>query len=808
MYPGFVKQVAEVCDLIRKGDMLKLGRHSLTQLVVVRKRVGHGTAVTDLHLGRTLRDLVTEIVESQMRPGGEERLDRIDWRKYLILKKNVILDEPWVAVAKDLVISQATFFETKREAIEHLAMELWGLEQAAMMKPETTHNLPRREREFVPRADNDGRDYVLKIIDQLRTQRPHLVSIRGIGGAGKTTLALEVAYRCAEAEYYDMVIWTTAQEKRLELTGDLTPIAERIGSTDGILDAVGKTFGERKVLTLDRDEKQQVVKSLLASRDCLLIIDSTEDLSDEANKEILAFVREAPYPTKVLLTSRARVSEDRLELVNTLGGMRQNEALQFMRNECEPRGITWISEEGMLDIDRVTDGLPLAMLIVLGEMAATGRSSREVVEMTSARGEALLKYLFEKGYQDLDSTAKKTLYVMSTFVAPVLPDIISIAVGVESFHILDALASLHTRFLVTRGPEERYTCPETVKTYIRKMGLVAKVDDQPATEFIGSACQRLAREYSQRLRNQQGLAFLKEQQLNVLAMMEWCFENDKWQMLIDLMSALGRPLGTLGYWNERIKWGQLSIRACRQLDDRSSEAWFAIHDIAWTYLLKGEREAGKRWIKEGLNLAREVGNRKAEALGLRNLAWIAYRMDEDPKEASRYAQESLALWEELEEEDLNGITMAKSVLGKAKYKLGRMSGDQELLVQARDLLSEVLKTREALDEVEEVAEALSDLALVALAEKDGAKAKRLSNESTIKAQQLPEPAESLACALKCRGEIEKELGELEEARYYFKESLSIYDKLGAGWAIEHIRRKLQEMEQAEQTAPAPQTQES
>lgn len=803
MDTAFVKRVTEVTELIRKRDMLKLGKHPLARLRVVLKQAGRDAAHTDVYLGRILRDLVIEIIETQMRPSGEERLDRIDWRQYLILKRNIVRDDPWRVVADDLAIGQAAFFEAKRAAIEHLANELWALEEATLLKPETPHNLPTREREFVPRVDDEGRNYVDKIVDQLLTKRSHLVSIRGIGGAGKTTLALEVAYRCVEAGYFDIVIWTTAQERRLELSGRLVPVAKYVTSIDGILDTIGKAFNERKVLTLGRDDRLALVKNLLSSRDCLIVIDSTEELSGEANREIHDFVRDVPYPTKVLLTSRLRESEDRLEWVNILGGMHQNEALQFIHNEYVSRGISWISKEEMLEIHRITDGLPLAMQLVIGEMGVTGRSAGEVVQTTKT-GEALLSYLFERAYKQLDLTTRKILHVMPIFAVPVPADTISAASGAEGFQLLDALAALHSRFLVNRDEAKRYDCPETVKIYIRQMEPVARLDDQSGAEFLAQAYQRLACEYHHRLRNQQGLGFLKEQRENVLAVMEWCYQNEKWQLVIDLMSVLGRPLGVLGYWNERIEWGQLAIEACRRSKEQACEAWFAIHDVGWTYLLKGEKETGDQWIREGLDLAGRIGNRKAEAMGLRNLGWIAYRMDEDYEEALRYAEDSLALWEQLEEEDLYGTAMAKSLLGKAKYKLGRTSGDQEFLLQARELLEEVLETRKTLGEVEDVAETLSDLALVALAQGDEAKAKRLSDQSKTKAEQLPEPAEAHAYALKCRGEVEKELDNIEEARYYFQEALRIYEKLGAQWAVEYVQRKLRELEQGQEATPVSQ----
>jgi hypothetical protein len=108
-------------------------------------------------------------------------------------------DEAWLNVAQGV-----------RQAIEEMAgrkaqrIRESGLLPAAIPRP------PRVG--FVARRDQDGRDLIERLRDELAPERPQIVTLWGPGGAGKTTLAAEAARAMAD-QFRGRIVWTGPQHQ-------------------------------------------------------------------------------------------------------------------------------------------------------------------------------------------------------------------------------------------------------------------------------------------------------------------------------------------------------------------------------------------------------------------------------------------------------------------------------------------------------------------------------------------------------------------------------------------------------------------
>ena len=140
-----------------------------------------------------------------------------------------------------------------------------GLELAATASPElggaVRGLLPVRNRLFT------GRGGVLADIEHRLAAGPvAVVAVRGLGGVGKSQVALEYAYRSRDAGRYRMTGWVRA-DSSVTMAEDLAALASLLGlSADG---PVGDIAG-------------QVVEALGSRRDWLLVFDNAQNLEDLA----------------------------------------------------------------------------------------------------------------------------------------------------------------------------------------------------------------------------------------------------------------------------------------------------------------------------------------------------------------------------------------------------------------------------------------------------------------------------------------------------------------------------------------------
>jgi tetratricopeptide (TPR) repeat protein len=195
-----------------------------------------------------------------------------------------------------------------------------------------------------------GRSHLLTHLHrQLGGKHPVALSqsygITGLGGIGKTQLALEYAYQ--HAHDYHAVFWIAA-ETIDTIYADFTLVAEQL-----------------KLLEGEKQDQQRVVKAihhwLVTHKDWLLIFDNVEDLS--LLKSFLPAARQGA----VLVTTRLHALAGLAHTLE-LGAFPLEEALRFLLSRAHIAGPDQSLDEIPPDIlgaaqtlVKATDGLPLAL---------------------------------------------------------------------------------------------------------------------------------------------------------------------------------------------------------------------------------------------------------------------------------------------------------------------------------------------------------------------------------------------------------------------------------------------------------------
>lgn len=291
-------------------------------------------------------------------------------------------------------------FENKDSSIQKIDESSNKLEEI------TLDNLPKRDyTEFI------GRDEKIKeIIDLLLHEKVHVLSIDGIGGVGKSSLALEIAYKLKEQKLFDAIIWVSAKKDRLSYKG-IEEIINNFDNLEDLFDEILKVFNEADFLKHGTIEtKERMVIELLRNNNCLIIVDNLETINDDNIKKFLIGIN-FPIESKVLITSRKRLGQ--VEHVIMLEKFTIKETEKFILSQLKSRSFKGECSENLIkDIYSKTGGIPLAIKVII-PWIIEGRIKNNF-NVNIDKETDILKFCFDRVYNEfLNEDAKKLFCIMS-----------------------------------------------------------------------------------------------------------------------------------------------------------------------------------------------------------------------------------------------------------------------------------------------------------------------------------------------------------------------------------------------------------
>ncbi|HKC66473.1 MAG TPA: ATP-binding protein, partial [Pyrinomonadaceae bacterium] len=163
------------------------------------------------------------------------------------------------------------------------------------LAPKIPDNLPRRSPFF-------GRDKEMDVVMRALSpeDRTWGILLDGIGGIGKSAMAVEAAHRCKENGSFDAFIFITAKLNILDPDGirELKPAARTL---DEFLSETARVLGDIGIAKLASEDRRRALLDALRRTRALLIYDNLETL-DKAEQEALAdFLRELPQSCKAII---------------------------------------------------------------------------------------------------------------------------------------------------------------------------------------------------------------------------------------------------------------------------------------------------------------------------------------------------------------------------------------------------------------------------------------------------------------------------------------------------------------------------
>ncbi len=261
------------------------------------------------------------------------------------------------------------------------------------------HNLPQPDYiNFV------GRKNELERLRKLLHPQDRIwtVVIDGIGGIGKSSLALEVAYSylnehdfLPNEERFEAIIWLSAKTSVLTADG----IKNRYQFTNTISDIykeISIALENDNIYRNNFTEQDILIKRCLSQQRTLLIIDNYETIDDE---RINSFIRELPNPTKCIVTTRHRI--DIADPIR-LSAMPREDAISLIKQECQKKDVQ-LTEEQIELLYKRTAGVPLAVVWSIAQVSHHGFGIDKVLRnLGDAKGD-IARFCFETAIRDLQN---------------------------------------------------------------------------------------------------------------------------------------------------------------------------------------------------------------------------------------------------------------------------------------------------------------------------------------------------------------------------------------------------------------------
>ena len=526
----------------------------------------------------------------------------------------------------------------------------------------------------------------------LKTNR--LLTLTGVGGTGKTRLALVVAAETAD-DFADGVTFVD-----LAPLSDAAQVAKAIAYTLGVVENPNEALVE-------------TLKRALAGQEHLLLIDNFEHVIESAPM-IPQLLASAPR-VKMLITSREalRISGEQEYAIppltlpsvqaDSVHNIHASEAMALFTQRVRLiRSDFELTDDNMQAVAEVCvrlDGLPLAIELaaarckMLSPQAMLARLGNRLNTLTSGSRDAparqqTLRSTIEWSYNLLDEGEKMLFARLAVFRGGLSLEAIEAVCGDGlPIDVFNGLASLVDKNLLQQKEdatgEPRFVMLETLHEFaweqLNESGEADTAQKRHAEYFVA-----LAERAEPELHRADQLLWLErldQEHDNLRAALEWSLTSAETELALRFVGALGWFWHMHSHAIEGYRW------AVRALEQKAAVAPSirakALHITGNRLMLEiFDYTAMRKFHQEALQIARQNDDRYNAAWALLGLALAALGSGEH-REIERLLSEALQLFRELD--DKTGIGWSFCLFGEAHRFRGNLQEAEAFYQQGLEL---------------------------------------------------------------------------------------------------------------------------
>jgi non-specific serine/threonine protein kinase len=536
------------------------------------------------------------------------------------------------AVRKLLAKNPADRYATAADFVNAVSTEAATASFEAPRSQSVT-NLPKDRTRFI------GRTQELNDCIQL-LESSRLLTLAGLGGCGKTRLAIKVAENLISK--FPAGVWFV----------DLAPLTE----TSSVVGAVAQALGLREEADKELDD---VVSAHIAEKKLLLVLDNCEHLLSSC-AEFVDGVLNSCSEVRIVATSREtlNVQGERAVHLPPLGvpdgsalnfeSVQAADAIKLFVDRAQIArssfDLTMANFESVAEVCRRLDGIPLA--IELAAVRVKILSIEQILKKLDDRFKLLfsagrtmlprhqtLRTVIEWSYDQLASKEQRLLRALSIFAGGwTLALSATVVSDLDEFEILELHSQLVDKSIVVVAGDEsasqRYSFLETVRQFLLEKLKEGGEAERVRNAHFDAMLDLAEQAYAERATDEQRWT----SELEV--------ENDNLRVALEYAQALDSEkylslVGALAwFWivKTHLAEGRTHLTAAlaaSAVDPARSSRARALWGAAQMLALQGDTSEARAWIDEARTMSQELGDTREIALALEGIGWTHFFRSED-----------------------------------------------------------------------------------------------------------------------------------------------------------------------------------
>jgi nucleoside phosphorylase/tetratricopeptide (TPR) repeat protein len=553
--------------------------------------------------------------------------------------------------------------------------------------------------------------------------------IDGPGGIGKTALAVRAGH-LASVKQFPLKLFLSAKVRELTPAGEQPLTDSMLPSFQELLKELARELGEEGIERVKPDERAKIIRSALAGRRALLVIDNVETLPEPERVRLYQFLCLLPVCCKAIVTSRRRSDIDARAI--RLDRLSLDEAQQLLAElALVNRHLQKADEAERRQLYEHTNGNPLLIRWLVGQLGRSGSHCRSITEACifldkAPNGNDPLEYVFGDLLDTFTDNESAVLAALTHFDGPAKLQWLAELTGLAYPVALTALEDLADRaLLVSDAESQTFFLSRYMGTYLRRkrQEAVAQTGERLAERAYALVIENGYQNYTR-------FELLETEWQSVapaLSLLAMQVVNERLQ---EACHALFHFLNFFGHWDEALRLNCVAEAIALTVDDFHNAGWRTYHAGFFHFQLG---EASK--LSAATERCESYWSRSQLGFGLEEKqAWVrrlrgrGFMLNQDYQAAMEAFAESVNL--------RRGLDPVSRELGFALMFLAHAEQMRGELVAAESHLCEALQIAMENNDSEAIAANTGELAELAIAKKNWLKAGNLAKEGLERSETL------------------------------------------------------------------------